>query len=278
MINSNLDCVYLISKERQRAEISSFKPLKPTMVKTQNEFETALLSSTRQTLWVSWHSQEFAPFLTRMPAQSLNRATHREGNAPVLLSFEAIRFSLTNLFESIFSKVVVARRNAYLPYEELAEVLKAENAPDLAIGGEVDTTLRLLTLIRGDFSAMAIPLSTFRETAAGVKPVFDDFKIEDHGQTVRFGKYEASVEALLYEFDPKYRQRQKKNLRATEKSFGASLRRLRLQRGLGQADLPGITAKEIGRIERGEVQRPHAKTIEKIAKILNVKPEEIETF
>jgi transcriptional regulator with XRE-family HTH domain len=69
-----------------------------------------------------------------------------------------------------------------------------------------------------------------------------------------------------------------KKVATAEKSFGASLRRLRLQKGLNPSDFPGITEKEIGRIDRGEIKRPHARTVGKLAKRLNVKPEEIETY
>jgi transcriptional regulator with XRE-family HTH domain len=41
---------------------------------------------------------------------------------------------------------------------------------------------------------------------------------------------------------------------------------------------PGISSKEIGRIERGEIVRPHAATLRVIADTLGVEPVEIETF
>ena len=41
---------------------------------------------------------------------------------------------------------------------------------------------------------------------------------------------------------------------------------------------PGISGKEIGRIERGDVVRPHGATIRVIADTLGVEPAEIETY
>lgn len=61
-------------------------------------------------------------------------------------------------------------------------------------------------------------------------------------------------------------------------TFGGALRRLRLQKRLRQGDFPGLTAKEIARIERGEVKKPRPHTLATIAKYLGVSVEEISTY
>ena len=66
--------------------------------------------------------------------------------------------------------------------------------------------------------------------------------------------------------------------RAEEKGFGASLRRLRLQRGLRREDFAPLSPKTIARIEQGRVRNLHAKTQATIAMTLGVQPEEIETY
>jgi hypothetical protein len=66
--------------------------------------------------------------------------------------------------------------------------------------------------------------------------------------------------------------------RQEDRSFGASFRRLRLQRRLGRADLPGVSSKTIARIERGETGKPHGKTLAVLANALGVKADEIETY
>jgi len=53
---------------------------------------------------------------------------------------------------------------------------------------------------------------------------------------------------------------------------------LRKERRLLRTDFPGIASKTIARIERGEVDRPHSRTLAKIAKVLHVSPDEIESF
>ena len=70
----------------------------------------------------------------------------------------------------------------------------------------------------------------------------------------------------------------RRSVEATDQGFGASLRRLRLQRQLKRSDFPGIASKTVARIERHEVEKPHGKTIETIAKRLGVSADEIENY
>ncbi|HQA43685.1 MAG: helix-turn-helix transcriptional regulator [Phycisphaerae bacterium] len=100
----------------------------------------------------------------------------------------------------------------------------------------------------------------------------------DYGQTLRFGRYEAATEAVLYEYDPDYRRHLKARRRAEDTGFGPSLRRLRKQRGLRRSDFAPLSAKTIARLERGEVEKPHGDTLAIIAKKLRVKPDEIEMY
>ena len=100
----------------------------------------------------------------------------------------------------------------------------------------------------------------------------------DFGQTVRLGRYEAAANAILCEFDHEYRRRARARLLESDASFGASVRRLRLQRGLRRSDFPGVTEKEVARIERNEVKRPRKKSLEALARGLGVSPDELGTF
>jgi transcriptional regulator with XRE-family HTH domain len=47
---------------------------------------------------------------------------------------------------------------------------------------------------------------------------------------------------------------------------------------LARANFPGLSAKTIARIERGDTGKPHGKTLAILAKKLGVKPDEIETY
>ena len=104
-----------------------------------------------------------------------------------------------------------------------------------------------------------------------------DLAVTDSGQTVRLGDYEAATDAILYAFDGEYRRRAKKRQLETDRSLGGAVRRLRLQKALRRSDFPGLTAKEIARIERGEVKKPHPRTLAAIAKRIGVSANEIST-
>jgi hypothetical protein len=135
-----------------------------------------------------------------------------------------------------------------------------------------------LTLLRGDMTALVAPFSLFPRSGDGTAPDFSKPRLTDYGRTVALGDYEASADAILYELDADYRRRLKKQRRQSERTLGASLMRLRKQRGLKRSDFAPISSKEIARIERDEVAKPHASTLKTIAARLGVRPEQIEDY
>ncbi|HKY37636.1 MAG TPA: helix-turn-helix transcriptional regulator [Polyangiaceae bacterium] len=161
---------------------------------------------------------------------------------------------------------------------DIAEVLADEHPENYFIGGVADREDKALVLYRGSLEKLAIPFAWFRSSAGSAKPNFEDFEVTDGGQTVRLGRYEAAADAILYELDSEARARMKSNVIEKDETFGGSLRRLRLTRGVSREGFKGIAAKTIARIERGDVKKPRGRTLEQIAKVLGVKPEEIETF
>jgi DNA-binding XRE family transcriptional regulator len=179
-----------------------------------------------------------------------------------------------------FRRTVYGLAENFLPLEELAEVLVDERKADLVIGGIVDHESEIITLWRGSLEPLPVPFSAFTPSGDGVPPDFGKFRVIDYGQTIQLGPYEAATEALLYEFDPDYRRRIKKERRESEQSFGAALRRLRKQHGLRREDFAPLSNKTIARIERGEVspEELHGRTWEILSQKLGVKAEEIETF
>jgi hypothetical protein len=130
----------------------------------------------------------------------------------------------------------------------------------------------------GNLEPLVAPVSWFRSAPGMPGPDLDDGEITDWGHTVRLGTYEASADAILYFFDRDYRKRAKSRRVEQDRSFGGALRRLRLQKGLARSDFPGISAKEIARIERGEVKRPHAATLRTLAECLGVPAKAIESY
>ena len=243
-----------------------FMPLRPRVLGDVTQLEAAFAGSP-DALWIAVHSRALLRALAEVRPGV--RATGR------LLVLD--HYKEGDFFRSHFERVVVAR-NGFLSPDELLEVLAAPNASDLFIGGQVDAEAGVLLLFRGDLGSLVVPLGNFEPTASGPRPDPSRFEIIDHGQTIKLGAYEASAEAVLYEVDPEYRRRIKARRRAEERGFGASLRRLRIQRGLRQSDFPGISEKEIGRIERGEVEELRSDTRKRLAERLGVRAEEIEEY
>jgi len=168
----------------------------------------------------------------------------------------------------------------FLPDDELGEVLRHGKAEtqDLFIAGLVDATTKTVLLVRGDLTEIVVPLSAFAAPPTGAGPDFSRLAIGDYGQTIQFGEYEAAADAILYEFDADYRRRLRKKRLEEERTFGVSLRRLRLQRRLTRDDFAPLSEKTIARIERGETPKPHEKTLALLAKRLRVKPQEIAEY
>lgn len=220
-----------------------------------------------------WLAPRAASLALLVQASEANDTWHR------LLVLDEPSTARRELLSTLF-RVVVAPGDGVrlLPAEEIVEVLADEHPEKFLIGGVVDADDKALVLYRGSLERVVVPFSWFRVAPRGVKPDFNDFEVIDGGQTVRLGKYEAAADAILYEFDPEARARMKRNQVQVDGSFGGALRRLRLQRGVRRDGFSGITAKTIARIERGDVAKPHAKTLARIAKKLGVKSDEIETY
>jgi len=159
---------------------------------------------------------------------------------------------------------------------ELVEVLGAENRADLFVGGLLNEEEEVVVLFRGNLDRLSVPLAWFARRS-DVKPDFERFGVIDHGHTLGFGPFEASADAVLYDFDPEYRARARKRQLELDDSLGGALRRLRELKGVSRSDFPSVSAKMIARIERGEVQ-PRAETLKKIARRLDVEVEEISSY
>jgi len=196
-----------------------------------------------------------------------------------LLSLERASGDRHGLLHALFRFVVSVDEGArLLPTDELAEALSSANRADLFIGAAVAPADAAVILYRGNLEPLIVPLTWFRVRPDGPRPDLNDLAVTDFGQTVRLGAYEAATDSILYEFDNDYRRRVKKRLVESDRSLGGALRRLRLQKGLRQNDFPGVTAKEIARIERGEVKKPHQHTLAAIAKRMGVSADEISTY
>jgi len=224
----------------------------------------------RRSVWVSGDGARLLPLVGADPR-------HRRGQR--LLVLAQLGPARRQLLEALFQRVVArAPGLILLPDDELLEVLCDQARQDLLIGGVVDAEALTVVLLRGNLEPLVVPLGWFTRRPGGPTPDPDDLEIIDGGQTIRLGKYEAAADALLYEVDADYRKRARQRELSRDDSFGGSLKRLRLLRGLKRADFDGVSAKEIARLERGEISKPHDKTIQLLAHRLGVSPDEIATY
>ncbi|MBI3200838.1 MAG: helix-turn-helix transcriptional regulator [Myxococcales bacterium] len=229
------------------------------------------LTRLRRGVWVSLNAETLASCLAVF---RILPSAHR------ILLLNPISRQRLELLRASFEYVVGAVDDGFrlLPRDELIDVMLSDYPGDRFIGVAADREAGALVLLRGDLQPLVVPLTWFRRVEGFPAPDPTDAEIIDWGHTLRMGEYEAAADAILYDFDAAFRKRAKAKRVERDNSFGGALRRLRLARGLSRGDFPGISAKEIARIERGEVSAPHADTLARVAKVLRVKPEEIQTY
>lgn len=251
----------------------SLGPGSVTVCRSPADLDRITADWRRYSVWLS-HS----PALTD---ELLKRLAGRSGVSghPLLLLLQPPRVGSIPSLCGLFQPIGMAPSYRWLPTDELLDVLRdTARKKHLLIGGAADRESETLALVRGDFSTLVVPFDQFPPGGDGTLPDFDRLAFTDHGHTVRLGDYEAAADAILYEADPEYRRALQKERRATERSFGAALRRLRKQRGLRQRDFAPLPARTIARIERSEVRKPRGETLKLIAERLGVEPEEIGSY
>jgi hypothetical protein len=260
-------CVVIGSKRKFRGPL----PEKVTFCKTSN-LKTCVQDASGRVVFVSCAGPSTDALLkARLGAQRGRRFDQ-------LLMMKPPRTESIPALLGVFGKVIGLGGCQWLPLEELTKVITGTEAVNRFIGGAADPESGTLALVRGDGQTVVVAFSLFEETANGVKPDFSDLFFTDYGHTVGLGEYEASADAILYEIDEEYRRKLNKERQKSDRSFGASLRRLRLQKRLNRSDFTPLAAKTIARIERNEIEKPHGKSLEIIAHRLGVPIAQIDTY
>jgi len=261
--------MFLLDRAKKRS--SRFASLRPQVISSVTQLRNSVARATRDSLWVSYASD-----LTDALVRNASMGTPSLGFG---LFIHSLDVKTLPALSSLFRRIAFTMDGGFIPAEELAEVLEADNRADLIIGGSVNHATETITFWRGNLMPLTVPFTAFEKSGDGTRPDFNEFSMTDSGQTVKLGDYEAAVDAILYEYDPEYRRRISKRRLQEDQSFGASLRRLRKQRGLRREDFePNVSAKTVARIEQNKVKRIQKKTLNALAKHLSVAPEEIGTF
>lgn len=254
----------------RKSQTKQFRLLHPKTVSSVAEIRAFLQIVNKETLWISDDERKTIQLL-----RSVSWPTKRLGSAVLLFR---PRPDLFPALRKCFDPIVFGADVGFLPAEQLAEVLTAENRRDLFIGGTVDLETETITLWRGDLDSIVVPFSAFPISGDGIAPTFEQFSVTDYGQTIQLGSYESAADVILYEFDEEYRRRIKKQRQENEQGLGASIRRLRKQRGLRREDFKPLSAKTLARIEQGLVNSLHEKSLAIIAKILGVRPDQLASY
>jgi len=261
--------MFLLDRAAKRT--AAFAGLHPRVVSSVSDLRNTVAHASKDSVWVSYASD--------LNAALVKNASITQSTLGIGVFIHSLDMKTIPVLTSLFRRIAFAVDGGFICAEELAEVLEADHRANLLIGGFVNNATQTITLWRGNLESLTVPFSAFEPSGNGTEPDFNAFAVLDCGQTVQLGDYEAAVDALLYEYDPEYRRALSKKRLRDEQSFGASLRRLRKQRGLRREDFePDLSAKTIARIEQGKVTRIQKATLASLAKHLSVEPREIQTF
>jgi hypothetical protein len=266
----------LILMDIDESSVRRMKVRGAVLCRGREEIARAMRQVSERSLWISFKQRTTDDVL-----RNIQECQHRRGRMYGLVTVEPPRPTSVPGLTSCFRRLVgTAPDSKFLPMDELLDVLSAPHAEaaGLFIAGVADIESQTLALTRGNLKTVTIPFSMFQSSATGIEPDFSLLTLDDYGHTVRLGEYEASSDAILYEVDTEYRRKTRKQHQADEKTFGASLRRLRILRRLSRDNFSPLSAKTIARLERNEVEKPHGETLRVIAERLNVEPEEIESY
>lgn len=185
-----------------------------------------------------------------------------------------------DVLRDIFPTIISTNRDHLMTLKQ-DEMMTVLNKPMStrsirALGIQVFKDLGILKIVRGNFSTLIVKMDSLSVNGQGLLPDFDDIEIIDFGNAIRFGAYESSMRGLLYENDRQYRLERKKQRFGNERSFGACLRRFRLQKKLNQTDFYNVSEKTIRRIEGGEI--PKTVTKNKILAELGLAEDDLLTY
>jgi DNA-binding Xre family transcriptional regulator len=261
----------MILLDRRPKRAAAFAGLHPQVVSSVTALRNSVAHASKDSVWVSYASD--------LTDALVKRASPAPTTLGIGVFIHALDMKTIPVLSSLFRRIAFAIDGGFISAEELAEVFEADNRANLLIGGFVNEATQTITLWRGNLESLTVPFSAFEKSGDGTEPDFGSFSVIDCGQTVKLGDYEAAVDAILYEYDPEFRRAHSKKRLQEDQSFGASLRRLRKQRGLRREDFePDVSAKTVARIEQGKVTRIQKATLSSLAKHLTVEPEEIASF
>lgn len=92
------------------------------------------------------------------------------------------------------------------------------------------------------------------------------FQVSESGSRIHWphGDVDLDLSSIRAVVDPRFQKQQRRAFREEAGRYGTAIRALREKHRLRQEDVPGLSARELRRLEKGEVF-PHGRTVEKLA-------------
>ncbi len=137
----------------------------------------------------------------------------------------------------------------------------------VVLGSLFDTASGLLTLMRADLTPIPVPRELLKKYFGSIT---GRAELSADGITLECGGKSLAVVDILMELDPVFRREFRRLTWAQQADLASRMRHLRKLRRARREDFPGLAAKTIARIERGEIKMPQRETLRLIATHLGV--------
>lgn len=126
---------------------------------------------------------------------------------------------------------------------------------DVAMEGIVDAYVLgdELVLLLGDFSIRSFPVRRIPELRRMQAREIERFELDEDGSFLYWPEHDLhlGVSQLLQAVDPSYLVEIEINRLPGSKAVGVAITRMRDERGLRQSDIPGLSERQVRRIEKG---------------------------
>jgi len=125
----------------------------------------------------------------------------------------------------------------------------------------------VVALSRKGFIKQRVPLEKLRALHGCSRKELEDFEIDKEGLFVYWPAVDVHLgwEAFEQACDPRAWLKARQQSAEFNRAYGAAIRRVRQKNKLRQQDIEGLTARQVGRIERGECRATYA-ALAKLAK------------
>jgi len=129
-----------------------------------------------------------------------------------------------------------------------------------------EETLIIVSPDRTGFKKVRVPLRKLPALKGHSKEKIERFEIDEDGLFIYWPNIDVHLGWDQFELavDQQAYLRAKQQTKAFNRKYGLAIKKIREKKGLRQSDIKGLTARQVGRIERGE-SHPSYKSLRKLA-------------